>query len=104
MCVLFSHLFYISDLIVADGCLISLGFVQATTGWDPVTGLGTPNFTKLKSIFLGFPLGPLGGLLGGLVGAVKSLSLTVSTDVTVKMLTKRMHTERRHTKPDFRSF
>lgn len=27
--------------------------VQATKGWDPVTGLGTPNFGKLKDIVTG---------------------------------------------------
>ena len=53
-----------------------------------MTGLGTPNFTKLKSIFLSYPLPPLGGLLGDLLGAVKSLSLAVSADVTVKLLVK----------------
>lgn len=28
---------------------------QATTGWDPVTGLGTPNFPKLLAKFLSLP-------------------------------------------------
>jgi hypothetical protein len=51
-----------------------------------VTGLGTPNFTKLKSILLNYPLSPLGGLVNGLLGAVKSLSLAVSADLTVKLL------------------
>ncbi|KAF9046283.1 subtilisin-like protein [Panaeolus papilionaceus] len=27
----------------------------ATTGWDPVTGVGTPNFDKLKTAFLALP-------------------------------------------------
>jgi len=27
----------------------------ATTGWDPVTGVGTPNFTKLLPLFLALP-------------------------------------------------
>lgn len=30
------------------------GFM-ATTGWDPVTGLGTPNFPKLAALFLSLP-------------------------------------------------
>jgi len=61
-----------------------LVFVQATQGWDPVTGLGTPNFLKLKNIFLNFPLG---GLLGGLLGALaKTLSLSVDADLTVTLL------------------
>ncbi|CAK7198753.1 hypothetical protein SEUCBS139899_001417 [Sporothrix eucalyptigena] len=32
----------------------SRGFV-ATSGWDPVTGLGTPNFPKLRDLFLSLP-------------------------------------------------
>ena len=28
---------------------------EATTGWDPVTGLGTPNFPKLLKLFLSMP-------------------------------------------------
>jgi tripeptidyl-peptidase-1 len=28
---------------------------QATTGWDPVTGLGTPNFPKMLPLFLSLP-------------------------------------------------
>ncbi|KAF8265230.1 subtilisin-like protein [Lactarius quietus] len=28
---------------------------EAVEGWDPVTGLGTPNFKKLLSLFLGLP-------------------------------------------------
>jgi tripeptidyl-peptidase-1 len=28
---------------------------QCQPGWDPITGLGTPNFEKLKDIFLSLP-------------------------------------------------
>ena len=28
---------------------------EATTGWDPVTGLGTPNYPKMKALFLSLP-------------------------------------------------
>ena len=28
---------------------------QAAPGWDPVTGLGTPDFEKLRNIFLALP-------------------------------------------------
>jgi len=38
---------------VASGCGTT-GF-EATTGWDPVTGLGTPNFAKLLPIFMALP-------------------------------------------------
>ena len=27
----------------------------AVTGWDPVTGLGTPNYTKMLPVFMGLP-------------------------------------------------
>ncbi|KIK61117.1 hypothetical protein GYMLUDRAFT_59078 [Collybiopsis luxurians FD-317 M1] len=42
------------------GCMLSLylidtvGFI-ATDGWDPVTGVGTPNVSKLISLFLALP-------------------------------------------------
>lgn len=71
-------------MLVCWHILDFLVFVQATQGWDPVTGLGTPNFLKLKNIFLNFPLG---GLLGGLLGALaKTLSLSVDADLTVTLL------------------
>lgn len=35
------------------GC--GTGGFEAVPGWDPVTGLGTPNFKKLKKIFLELP-------------------------------------------------
>jgi tripeptidyl-peptidase-1 len=44
----------------------SFGLGQAAPGWDPVTGLGTPDFGKLKNILTKNILPPpttLGGLL-----------------------------------------
>lgn len=42
----------------ADICVISsggtLGF-EAVKGWDPVTGLGTPNYPKMLELFMGLP-------------------------------------------------
>lgn len=35
------------------GCLTN-GF-QAVAGWDPVTGLGTPNYPKLLKVFMALP-------------------------------------------------
>ena len=32
----------------------SVGF-QASTGWDPVTGLGTPNYPRMLEYFLRLP-------------------------------------------------
>lgn len=36
-----------------SGC--GTGGFNAVPGWDPVTGLGTPNFEKLKKVFLALP-------------------------------------------------
>ena len=33
---------------------LGLGF-NAVKGWDPVTGLGTPNFPKFRELFLSLP-------------------------------------------------
>ena len=32
----------------------TLGF-EAASGWDPVTGLGTPNYPKMLELFLSLP-------------------------------------------------
>lgn len=32
----------------------TLGF-QAVEGWDPATGLGTPNYPKMLELFLSLP-------------------------------------------------
>ncbi|KAF5868300.1 putative tripeptidyl peptidase a protein [Botrytis fragariae] len=37
---------------VPGGAVIPYASWNATTGWDPVTGLGTPNFEKLKALVL----------------------------------------------------
>ena len=36
------------------GGIIPYATWNATVGWDPVTGLGTPNFEKLKELVLKF--------------------------------------------------
>ncbi|OKL62622.1 hypothetical protein UA08_01245 [Talaromyces atroroseus] len=36
------------------GCNASMGF-EAQQGWDPVTGLGTPNYPKMLDVFLSLP-------------------------------------------------
>ncbi|CAK7208697.1 hypothetical protein SBRCBS47491_000179 [Sporothrix bragantina] len=53
--VLYQHPEVFTDIVDGSnpGCG-SKGFV-ATPGWDPVTGLGTPIFPKLRDLFLGFP-------------------------------------------------
>ncbi|KAL9095444.1 MAG: hypothetical protein Q9165_002315 [Trypethelium subeluteriae] len=37
------------------GCANNTVGFTASTGWDPVTGLGTPNFPKMMSLFMGLP-------------------------------------------------
>jgi hypothetical protein len=56
---------------------------QATTGWDPVTGLGTPDFGLLKNILTTYNP-PLPALLGSLVGALLNLKLQLL--VNLKLL------------------
>ncbi len=52
-------------------------------GWDPVTGLGTPNFAALKDILTPYNP-PLPALLGSLIGAL--LNLKLSLFVSLKLL------------------
>jgi hypothetical protein len=44
----------IEILIVIDPNCGSVGF-QASKGWDPVTGLGTPNYPRMLEYFLSLP-------------------------------------------------
>ena len=41
-----------SDQAVNGSLVIKGAHWNATVGWDPVTGLGTPNFQQLKSLVL----------------------------------------------------
>ena len=40
---------------VPGGGIIPFASWNATAGWDPVTGLGTPNFEKLRALVLSLP-------------------------------------------------
>lgn len=53
--VLYSHPEVFDDITegVNPGCGTN-GF-PAVEGWDPITGLGTPNFTKLRDLLLSLP-------------------------------------------------
>lgn len=53
--VLYAHPEVLNDIVNGTnlGCN-SAGF-QAVKGWDPVTGLGTANYPKMKSLFLSLP-------------------------------------------------
>ena len=39
---------FLSALFVLWGWWLIVGLAQATVGWDPITGFGTPNFGKLR--------------------------------------------------------
>jgi tripeptidyl-peptidase I len=39
-----------SNVTIAGAGIIPFASWNATVGWDPVTGLGTPNFGRLKSL------------------------------------------------------
>ena len=60
----------------------SLFALQAAPGWDPVTGLGTPDFGKLKTILSQNNL-PLPATLGGLL---TPLQVLLKIMVTIKLL------------------
>ena len=44
-----------NDITIGNNPGCGTAGFNATPGWDPVTGLGTPNFGKLKQIFLALP-------------------------------------------------
>jgi len=59
----------------------TLGF-NAAPGWDPVTGLGTPNFGKLKDILSSYNP-PVPTLLNGLLGL---FNLNILASISLKLL------------------
>ncbi|KAH8646085.1 Pro-kumamolisin, activation domain-containing protein [Xylariales sp. PMI_506] len=44
-----------NDITIGNNPGCGSGGFNATPGWDPVTGLGTPNFEKLRKVFLDLP-------------------------------------------------
>ncbi|KAI0145619.1 peptidase S8/S53 domain-containing protein [Xylariaceae sp. FL1272] len=44
-----------NDITIGSNPGCGSGGFNATPGWDPVTGLGTPNYKKLEKIFLSLP-------------------------------------------------
>lgn len=51
--------------VIAGAGIIPYASWNATIGWDPVTGLGTPDFMKLKDLSLSAPSGYGSGAPGG---------------------------------------
>lgn len=44
-----------NDITIGSNPGCGSGGFNATPGWDPVTGLGTPDYQKLKEVFLALP-------------------------------------------------
>ncbi|KAF3764746.1 subtilisin-like protein [Cryphonectria parasitica EP155] len=44
-----------NDITIGNNAGCGSGGFNATPGWDPVTGLGTPDYEKLKAVFLALP-------------------------------------------------
>lgn len=44
-----------NDITIGNNSGCGTAGFHAVPGWDPVTGLGTPNFEKLKKVFLDLP-------------------------------------------------
>ncbi|KAI3334490.1 peptidase S8/S53 domain-containing protein [Ustulina deusta] len=52
---LYKHPEAFNDITIGNNPGCGTDGFNATPGWDPVTGLGTPNYEKLLPIFLGLP-------------------------------------------------
>ncbi|KAI1748924.1 peptidase S8/S53 domain-containing protein [Xylaria castorea] len=52
---LYAHPQAFNDITIGNNPGCGTGGFNATPGWDPVTGLGTPNYDKLLPIFLRLP-------------------------------------------------
>jgi tripeptidyl-peptidase-1 len=53
--VLYAHPDVLNDIATGDNPGCDLPGFNATAGWDPVTGLGTPNYPKLLELYLYLP-------------------------------------------------
>ncbi len=52
---LYSHPYVLNDITSGGNRGCGTPGFQATEGWDPVTGLGTPNFPRMLALFLSLP-------------------------------------------------
>ncbi len=52
---LYANAYALNDITIGGNRGCGTPGFQSTTGWDPVTGLGTPNFPKLLAKFLSLP-------------------------------------------------
>jgi len=52
---LYSHPYVLNDITSGGNRGCGTPGFTATRGWDPVTGLGTPNFPRMLALFLSLP-------------------------------------------------
>lgn len=53
--VLYAHPEVMNDITIGNNPGCGTNGFNATKGWDPVTGLGTPNYSKLLDLYLSLP-------------------------------------------------
>ncbi|RFU34731.1 hypothetical protein B7463_g1646, partial [Scytalidium lignicola] len=53
--VLYQHPEVLNDIASGNNTGCGTDGFAAVEGWDPVTGLGTPNYTKMEALFLSLP-------------------------------------------------
>ena len=52
---LYAHPEVLNDIVGGSNGACSVAGFEAVQGWDPVTGLGTPNYPKMLSLFMSLP-------------------------------------------------
>lgn len=53
--IFYAHPEAFNDITIGNNSGCGSGGFDATPGWDPVTGLGSPNFGKLKEVVMALP-------------------------------------------------
>ena len=53
--VMYAHPDMFNDVIEGSNPGCGTGGFSAAAGWDPVTGLGTPNYTRIRDVFMNLP-------------------------------------------------
>lgn len=53
--VLYQHPEVLNDIKTGNSAGCGTNGFSAVEGWDPITGLGTPNFPKMEALFLALP-------------------------------------------------
>ncbi|KAK4494732.1 hypothetical protein PRZ48_014088 [Zasmidium cellare] len=53
--ILYSHPWVLNDIVNGTNAGCGSSGFKAVPGWDPVTGLGTPNYPKMLELFLSLP-------------------------------------------------